>query len=78
MEILIGMLTLAVATVFVMGWWHGNTFVCVFMTLASVIAFAVLMAIGAQGGPVAVTWFAVLVIWAPHFWRRRHVPLGGC
>src|SRR5215471_6866213 len=75
MEILVGILVLAIASVLVIGWWYGSTFVCVFMTLGLAVPCIGLgllgLVSGGPGGPpfFCAGWLLVALIWAPHIWR---------
>ena len=65
------MLILALLTVLALGWFAGNIFVCVFLTLP-IVGLMLLFATG--GGPAVGTWElgfgAVLVaIWLPRYIR---------
>jgi hypothetical protein len=69
LELLIG---LVIATVAVIGWFYGNLFVCVFLTLGFVLLAAFSAMLAPAGGAVIVLLVAVImigVIWAPRFYR---------
>lgn len=69
MEILLG---LALATVAVIGWWYGNLFVCVFLTLGALLVAGFLALAMMRTDPSTSLAFIVggaLVI-AAIWWRR--------
>jgi hypothetical protein len=76
MEILIG---LALATVAVIGWFYGNLFVCVFLTLGALLGGGFGLFLAAVGEPQSgVTLFLVSLVlvgiaWAPRLYRQRQL-----
>ena len=76
MEILIG---LAIATVAAIGWFYGNLFVCVFLSLGTLLlgGFGVLIASAANadaqpyGGLILLgSVLLLMVIWLPRQYRQ--------
>ena len=73
MHILIG---LAIATVLVIGWWHGNLFVCVFATLPISMFMAAVLAGGPDPNHQSIVLFmlslgALVLVWLPRYLQRR-------
>ena len=80
MEILVGLIGLAGATVAVIGWFYGSLFVCVFLTLPVAAVFVIA---ASNNGLATPDWgagclLALIIIWTPRLvWltRRDSPPL---
>lgn len=71
MEILIG---LAIAAMLVLGWFAGNGFVCVFLTLpVALVGLYSLLSVNTAAGALALfaSVAVICVIWAPFYYRRH-------
>lgn len=73
MEILIG---LGIATVLVIGWFFGNMFACVFLTLGTLGAVTFCFLFGQQvaAGAILAGIVALCVVWAPRTIRLHDEP----
>ena len=74
MEILIGMLVLAVATGLIMGWLRGNLFCSIFLTLGLAMPLLLLSLIPGIASPgmwVVAGSLLLLILWAPRVLRER-------
>ena|SRR5215472_1661508 len=75
MEILVGILVLAIASVLVMGWLRGSLFCSIFLTLGLAVPCILLGLLGLSwGGPAGppffiAGWILLGVIWAPRVLR---------
>lgn len=80
MELLLG---LAIATVAVIGWWYGNIFVCVFLTLGLVVSGLIGIALNTAARPeeggliIFGSVLLAIVVWLPRLERLRRAGLLG-